>query len=105
MSAVDHAWYRMDTPANLMMVHAIMWTDQPLDWARFRGEVGERMLVRFPKFRDRPVPARTPFGRAGWEEDREFDLDRHLLVHRLAPPGDRPALAAYISGQIPTPPR
>ena len=64
MSAVDHAWYRMDTPENLMMVHAIMWTDDPLDWDAVRSEVGDRMLERFPKFRQHPVPPSIPFGRA-----------------------------------------
>ena len=39
MSPVDHAWYRMDSPENLMMVHAIMWTDEPLDWDAVRSDV------------------------------------------------------------------
>src|SRR5690606_27201976 len=41
MSPVDHAWYRMDSPENLMMVHAIMWTDEPLDWDAVRSDVAE----------------------------------------------------------------
>ncbi len=103
MSAVDHAWYRMDTPENLMMVHAIMWTDEPLDWDALRSEVGDRMLERFPKFGQHPVPPSIPFGRAGWEDDPDLDTDRHLVRHRLPRPGDRAALAAYVSSQIPLP--
>ena len=101
MSAVDHAWYRMDTPENLMMVHAIMWTDDPLDWDAVRSEVGDRMLERFPKFRQHPVPPSIPFGRAGWEDDPDFDIERHLIRHRLPDPGDEAIFAAYISSQIP----
>jgi len=101
MSAVDHAWYRMDTPENLMMVHAIMWTDEPLDWDAVRSEVDDRMLERFPKFRQHPVPPAFPLGRAGWDDDPDFDTDRHLVRHRLRRPGDRRALAEYVSGQIP----
>jgi hypothetical protein len=72
MSPVDHAWYRMDSPENLMMVHAIMWTDEPLDWDAVRSDVAEGMLERFPKFREHPVPAGLPLGRAGWEVDPEL---------------------------------
>ena len=101
MSPVDHAWYRMDSPENLMMVHAIMWTDQPLDWDILRGEIAAGMLELFPKFRQHPVPPTIPLGRAGWEEDAEFDLDRHIVHHRLPEPGDRRTLQDYIAEQLP----
>ena len=101
MSPVDHAWYRMDPPENLMMVHAIMWTDEPLDWDAVRSDVAEGMLERFPKFREHPVPAGLPLGRAGWETDPGFDLDRHVIFHTLPAPGDRGALEDYIGAQLP----
>lgn len=100
MSAVDHAWYRMDSPENLMMVHAIMWTDEPLDWDVLLGEIGQGMIERFEKFRQHPVPASIAFTRTGWQEDEQFDLDRHIVRSRLSAPGDRQALEAYISTQI-----
>ena len=100
MSPVDHAWYRMDSPENLMMVHAIMWTDQPLDWETLRAELGAGMLELFPKFRQHPVPPTIPFGRAGWEEDPDFDVERHIVHHRLPEPGIA-ALEEYIATQIP----
>ncbi len=101
MSPVDHAWYRMDSPENLMMVHAIMWTDQQLDWQSLRGELAAGMLELFPKFRQHPVPASIPFGRAGWQDDPDFDVERHIVRHRLPSPGDRRALESYIATQIP----
>lgn len=103
MSAVDHAWYRMDSPENLMMVHAIMWTDQPLDWERVRAEIAAQMLERFPKFRQHPVPPRLPLGRSGWSDDEDFDLDRHLVARTLGPAGDQAALADYVATQISIP--
>ncbi|MEZ5118761.1 MAG: wax ester/triacylglycerol synthase family O-acyltransferase [Candidatus Nanopelagicales bacterium] len=103
MSPVDHAWYRMDSPDNLMMVHAIMWTGKPLDWDLLRGEVADRMLEQFPKFRQHPVPASIPFTRAAWQDDPEFDLERHVVQHRLPAPGDQRTLEDYISSQIPLP--
>ena len=84
-----------------MMVHAIMWTDEPLDWEALRIEMTERMVVRFPKFTQHPIPARYPLGRARWRHDPDFDVDRHIVRHRLKPPGtDRP-LADYVGEQIP----
>jgi diacylglycerol O-acyltransferase len=103
MSPVDHAWYRMDSPENLMMVHAIMWTDEPLDWDAVRSGVAQGMLDRFPKFREHPVAAGLPLGRAGWEVDADFDLDRHVVLHTLSAPGDRRALEDYIATQVPQP--
>lgn len=95
MSPVDHAWYRMDSPENLMMVNAIMWTDDPIDPGAVRAKV-ETMVERFPKFTRHPVPAEIPFGRANWADDEDFDLDRHLLRHELDG-----SLEDYISAQIP----
>jgi len=95
MSPVDHAWFRMDTAENLMVVNAIMWTDEPVDEAAVRSKI-ESMIERFPKFRRHPVPALIPFGRANWRDDEDFDLDRHLLVHHLDG-----ALDDYVSAQIP----
>ena len=95
MSPVDHAWFRMDTAENLMVVNAIMWTDEPVDEAAVRSKI-ESMIQRFPKFRRHPVPALIPFGRANWRDDEDFDLDRHLLVHHL-----EGGLDDYVSAQIP----
>lgn len=101
MSAVDHAWYRMDSPENLMMVHAVMWSDEPFDWEAVRSTVGRSMSDRFPKFRQHPVPATVPFGRAEWADDDSFDEGRHYVRYELAAPGDQRALEEYIASQIP----
>lgn len=95
MSPVDHAWYRMDTPANLMMVNALLWTDEPVAADVVRSKV-EAMVERFPKFTMHPEAAQIPFGRANWTQDEEFDLDRHLRHVQL-----EGSLEDYVSEQIP----
>ena len=55
MSSVDAAWLRMEEPANLMMITAVLWFDEPPDWERLKAVVRERMVERFPRFRQRVV--------------------------------------------------
>ncbi len=96
MSNADAAWLHMDRPTNLMVVNALMWFDEPLDVDRAREVVRERLVDRFPRFRQRIVEPRLGIGVPSWQDDPGFDLDLH--VHRLAlpAPGDRPALQALV---------
>lgn len=89
MSAVDTAWFRMDSPENLMMITGIMSFEVPLERKTLRKLLQERFL-QFPRFRYIP---RRGFTGCYWEEDREFDLDRHIQLVSLPYPGDRQQLA------------
>lgn len=97
MSAVDSAWLRMDTPGNLLVVNAVIWTAEPADFDAFRTIIGARMIERFPRFRQHPGPSRIPLGRAEWVDDDDFDPDRHYRYVTLD--GDEAALQAYVSSQ------
>ena len=66
MPLVDHAWLRMDSPENLMVVTSVLWTDGPLDHDALKALLRERMIDEFPRFRHRPEEAHLPFGRAHW---------------------------------------
>lgn len=55
MASVDAAWLRMEEPTNLMMITAVLWFDEPPDWERLKAVLRERMVGRFPRFRQRPV--------------------------------------------------
>ena len=99
MSAVDSAWLRMDTPGNLLVVNAVIWTAEPADFAVFRDIITERMINRFPRFRQYPGSSRLPMGRAEWVDDDDFDADRHYRYVTLDDPGDEAALQAYVSSQ------
>ena len=53
MPAADAAWLHMDRPTNLMIVNSVMWFDEPVDWTRCRRTFAERVVERFPRFRQR----------------------------------------------------
>ena len=99
MSRVDHAWLRMDSPHNLLMVNSVLWTDRPIDDAQLRDLLRHRMVGEFPRFSQRPDSAASPFGRGHWVDDEDFDLDRHLVYVELEPPGDAEALQLYVGDQ------
>jgi diacylglycerol O-acyltransferase len=94
LSAVDHAWLRMDEPANLMQINGVLALDEPVPVERFRAIVRRRLLP-IARFRQR---VRTGAGGAppSWEEDPDFDLARHVVELPLPAPGDDAALAAVV---------
>ena len=98
MSPVDTAWLRMDSPGNLMMIVGVIVFDGPCDEPRLRKVLTEHLL---PYFRFRARAVEDPTG-AWWEEDDDFDLDRHLV--RIGLPGrggtrELQKLAAQLAGQ------
>jgi diacylglycerol O-acyltransferase / wax synthase len=100
MTNADVAWLHMDRPTNQMIVNSVMWFDEPVDWDRLRRVYEERFLEPYPKFRQRAVEPRVPGGRLRWEDDPDFDLDRHLVRTQLPAPGDRATLHRYVSEQM-----
>jgi WS/DGAT/MGAT family acyltransferase len=103
MSSVDAAWLRMEEPANLMMITAVLWFDEPPDWERLKAVVRERMVERFPRFRQRVVVPEGILGVPRWEDDPAFDLDAHVEHLVVPPPGDRAALEELVSQWMSTP--
>ncbi len=105
MASVDAAWLRMDMPDNPMMVTGLFVLAEPVDLARLRAVLAERLVGRYPRFRQRIVPPRLPLGRPRWEDDPDFDLDHHLPVRFLAAPQDpgvlRGVLAELASRNLP----
>ena len=104
MSPVDTAWLRMDSPGNLMMIVGVIVFDGLLDEARLRRILQQHLLTHY-RFRARVV--QDPTG-AWWEEDEDFDLDRHLV--RIGLPGAGGAaelkkLVAQLAGQALDPQR
>ena len=73
----DALWLEMDRPNNLMVVDSVIWTAQPLDFAKVRAVVEERLIKRYPVFRSRPV--REDDGTWWWEPDSDFDFDNHVV--------------------------
>ncbi len=100
LPAADAAWLHMDRATNPMVVNAVIWFDEPLDWERAKDVFRERMVDCFPRFSQRVA---EPLGRPAFEDDPGFDIDQHM--HRLAlpAPGNRAALQELVSDLI-TPP-
>ena len=96
-------WLNMDQPNNLMVIDGVMWFDARIDRDRIRALLQRRLLDRYPVFSQRPVPASTPLGMTHWEDDPDFDLDRHLRRVMLPPPGDDEALQRYVEQRMSVP--
>jgi WS/DGAT/MGAT family acyltransferase len=103
MASVDAAWLRMEEPTNLMMITAVLWFDERPDWERLKAVVRERLVERFPRFRQRLVEPGGLLAAPYWEEDPAFDLEAHLGHAVVPPPGDRDALEALVSQWMCTP--
>jgi len=97
MSPADAAWLHMDRPTNLMVINAVTWFDAPLDWTVVRKTVDERMVSRFPRFRQRVAESALPLlGGPYWEDDRYFALENHVHHVALPSPGDQEALQEFV---------
>ncbi len=101
-SAVDTAWLHMEHPTNLMMVTGVLVFDEVLDFGRLMALMQHRLL-RVPRFTQRVVEPRLPFGTPRWETDPTFDLRSHLHRVALHPPGDLAALRELASDLMSTP--
>lgn len=100
MSSADAAWLHMDRPTNLMVIDSLLWFETPVDWERLRAVIEERLIERYPRFRQRVAESRLPGRGPKWEDDPNFDLEIH--IHRLAlpAPGDKVALQELVADLI-----
>ncbi len=79
MSKVDTAWLRMDSPSNLMMIVGV-WILRPgLTPDALKERVRERLLP-YPRF---VQIAREDAAGAHWSKDPDFQIDRHIVTHKL----------------------
>jgi WS/DGAT/MGAT family acyltransferase len=101
MPAADSAWLHMDSATNPMVVNAVGRLGGVPDFERLAGVIEERMVGRFPRFRQRVADR---LGRAPqFEDDPFFELGNHLQRLALPAPGDRGALESLV-GDLITPP-
>lgn len=91
----DALWLEMDQPNNLMVVDSVVWTAEPLDFAKVREVVQERLLDRYPVFCSRAV--RDDDGSWWWEPDQNFDFDNHVALISLKKPNDPRALQELVA--------
>ena len=96
----DLTWLNMDLPTNLMVVNGLMWFDDSPDWDAVRDVLRTRLIGRYPVMSRRP---RKLGGEWVWEDDPDFDFDRHVRTVALRSPGDRAAAQEFISRRISEP--
>ena len=99
LSAVDHAWLRMDDPTNLMIINGCLVLDGPLQRERLRDLLARR-LHPIRRFRQRILNHK---GSPHWEVDPGFDLDAHVLEMDLPAPGGDQALREVVSDLMSVP--
>ncbi|HSG38262.1 MAG TPA: wax ester/triacylglycerol synthase domain-containing protein, partial [Thermoanaerobaculia bacterium] len=103
LSAVDHAWLRMDDPTNLMIICGVLVLDEPVELDRLK-DILKRRLLPIRRFRQHIIHYKDdPY----WEEDPEFDLDQHAHKLELPGPGDDNVLREIVSSLMsePLPPK
>lgn len=74
MSPADHAWLRMDSPENLVVIHLAFVFEAPLSMASVR----EKLLARLLPFHQFTHRAKRGWLRSTWVPDERFHIDRHL---------------------------
>lgn len=93
---VDTIWLNMDRPNNLMVIDSLMFLDGPVDWDRLVATITERLVDRYPVFRQRAVLSPTHVGPPHWEDDPDFDVERHVVRATLDGGGDA-AVQQYVA--------
>lgn len=94
LTAVDHAWLRMDDPTNLMIINGVLVLDERIELPTLRSLL-ERRLLPIRRFRQRIVTKgrRHPC----WEPAPGFDLDFHVYERELPAPGGDEELREVVS--------
>lgn len=99
LSGIDSAWFRMDRPANPMVIAGVMILGGRVSLRRFQHVI-EHGFLAHERFRCRvAMDADTPF----WEPDPYFDLGFHLKRAALPRRAGRKALFELVSDLMSTP--
>jgi diacylglycerol O-acyltransferase / wax synthase len=96
LSNADAAWLHMDRPSNLMVINSVLLFERPVDWDQVKEITQERLVERYPKFRQRVVESHLPLLAPNWEDDPDFALEHHMHHLALPPPGDAAALQELV---------
>ncbi len=101
MPAADAAWLHMDRATNPMVVNGLNLLGEAPDPDRARRLLQERLVDRFPRFRQRIA---DPLGRTpAFEDDPTFDVDNHVHRMSLPEPGDQAALLELVGDLVTAP--
>jgi NRPS condensation-like uncharacterized protein len=99
LTPADACWLYSEWEKNHQTVSSFLTTDRLIDLEEYRHLVQTRLLDKYPVFKQKAVMSRNPLLMPHWEDDPDFDINNHIEVVDLAPPGDKAALEALISEQ------
>jgi WS/DGAT/MGAT family acyltransferase len=93
MDPVDVAWWRMDRPANPMVIVGVLMVAGPVDIARLERTLARRLLA-FRRFGQR---VETSGAGIWWCEDPHFDISHHIKRVRLPGRGLKAELERFVA--------
>jgi WS/DGAT/MGAT family acyltransferase len=96
LSNIDTVMLRVEDSVQPNVGAGVMLLGAPVDVEWLKATI-EARLLRFDRFRQRVVPSRLPWRQPYWEEDPDVDLNYHLQLAVLPPPGDKAALQELVS--------
>ena len=103
LDPVDAAWLQMEEPDNLMMITVLMRFEGPVDVERFRADLLDRLVARYPRFARRIDNPTSGSGRSAWVPDEAFEVADHVTETALPAPGDEEALRTLVSALLSRP--
>ncbi|MEJ2887095.1 wax ester/triacylglycerol synthase domain-containing protein [Actinomycetospora aeridis] len=101
-SGIDTAWLQLEQPTNRMVVHGILFCEEPVDIEVLRERVRDRWVAAYPGLRQRPTWPVGQLGPARWV-DAPPDLTHHVRAVELGAPGDDAALARHVGSVMSQP--
>lgn len=99
MDPVDVTWWRMDRPANLMVIIGVLMLAGPVDIARLEHTLAQRLLA-FRRFGQR---VETSGAGTWWCEDPHFDISHHIKRVRLPGRGLKADLERFVADLVSQP--
>jgi WS/DGAT/MGAT family acyltransferase len=103
LSSIDAACLHLEEPGCLLTITALLWADVPWDVERLKGLLRERLVARYPRFRQRVVAGGGLLSGERWQDVPDFRLEEHLRRVVLPPPGGQAALEALVSESLSLP--
>jgi len=103
LSPLDAAFLYLERPHQLLHVGCVAILERHVPLDALADALAERVVVRLPRYRQRPVRPPLDLGWPRWADDPVFDVRRHLRHVAVPPPGNEPALHALVDTLFATP--
>ena len=98
LSPVDAAFLYLERKEIPLAIASVFIFDGPVSYDKFLGTVESRLHL-IPRYRQVVVMPPYNLGYPTWEDDRHFDIHRHIFHLTLDPPGGEAELEA-LAGRI-----